>query len=175
MSTLGTYRARTLRRKALIFEQLEDRVFLSAASILPAILPTWFQDFTDADGVKMYEKLAAVVGEIANAEERVGSNEYSNIGMVIGGTSPEETTKLREMYPNIWFLVPGFGSQGASAEDCVRFCNSDGLGALVSASRSIIYAYEKPAYKSQFGDDWQKCIAQAVADAKIELAKASGS
>ena len=132
------------------------------------------QDFADANGEKMYEKLAAVVGEISNADECIGSRGYSNIGMVIAGTSPEETTALREKYPKTWFLVPGYGSQGATAEDCVRFSNADGMGALISASRSIIYAYEKPQYKDQFADNWEKCIEQAVIDAKIELAKAKG-
>ena len=130
------------------------------------------QDFADASGVKMYEKLAEVVGEIASQPERIGKSGYSNVGMVIGGTSPEATTELREKYPNMWILVPGFGSQGATAEDCIRFCNADGMGALVNASRSIIYAYEKPKYKEMFGDNWEKCIEQAVIDAKIELAQA---
>ncbi len=129
------------------------------------------QDFADADGVKMYEKLAEVVAQIANQAKRLGSTGYSNIGMIVGGTSPEETTALRVKYPKVWFLVPGFGSQGASASDCVRFCRDDRTGALISASRSIIYAYEKPEYKTQFGDNWQKCIEQAVINAKIELAK----
>jgi len=129
------------------------------------------QDFADAGGVKMYEKLAEVVGQIANQAKRLGSRGYSNIGMVVGGTSPQETTSLRSKYPKVWFLVPGFGSQGASAVDCVRFCRDDGTGALINASRSIIYAYEKPQYTGQFGDNWQKCIEQAVIDAKIELAK----
>jgi len=129
------------------------------------------QDFADAGGVKMYEKLAEVVGQIANQAKRLGSRGYSNIGMVVGGTSPQETTSLRSKYPKVWFLVPGFGSQGAGAVDCVRFCRDDGTGALINASRSIIYAYEKPQYTGQFGDNWQKCIEQAVIDAKIELAK----
>lgn len=129
------------------------------------------QDFADADGVKMYEKLAEVVAQIANQAKRLGSTGYSNIGMIVGGISPEEMTALRSKYPKVWFLVPGFGSQGASAADCVRFCKDDHTGALINASRSIIYAYEKPEYKAQFGDNWQKCIEQAVIDAKIELAK----
>jgi len=129
------------------------------------------QDFADANGVKMYEKLAEIVGEISNQPQRIGAKGYSNVGMVVGGTAPEDTAKLREMYPKTWFLVPGFGSQGASAQDCLRFCNDDGLGALVSASRSIIYAYENPVYIKQFGDDWQKCVEQAAIDAKMELAK----
>lgn len=130
------------------------------------------QDFTDADGQRMYEKLAEVVGQIANKTERIGNNGYSNVGMVVGGTAPQVTTALRRKYEKIWFLVPGYGSQGAEAADCVRFCKPDGTGALINASRSIIYAYEKPKYKDQFGDDWKRCIEQAVIDAKVDLANA---
>ncbi|MFA5293310.1 MAG: orotidine-5'-phosphate decarboxylase [Phycisphaerae bacterium] len=130
------------------------------------------QDFADAAGVKMYEKLAEVVAQIANQKQRFGNSGFSNVGMVIGGTSGEQTTALREKYKNIWFLVPGFGSQGATAADCVRFCKPDGTGAIISASRSIIYAYENEKYIQQFGDNWEKCIEQAVIDAKIELAQA---
>ncbi|MCH7559587.1 MAG: orotidine-5'-phosphate decarboxylase, partial [Planctomycetes bacterium] len=130
------------------------------------------QDFTDADGQAMYEKLAEIVAEIANKDERIGTHGYSNVGMVVGGTAPRVTTALRQKYDKIWFLVPGYGSQGAEATDCVRFCKPDGTGALINASRSIIYAYEKPKYKEQFGDDWKRCIEQAVIDAKVDLANA---
>jgi len=130
------------------------------------------QDFADADGQTMYEKLAALVGEIGNKPQRIGKSGYSNVGMVIGGTAPEVTTELRRKYDKVWFLVPGYGTQGASAIDCVRFCKPDGSGALVSASRSIIYAYEKPKYKQQFGNEWKRCIEQAVIDAKVDLANA---
>jgi orotidine-5'-phosphate decarboxylase len=130
------------------------------------------QDFADAEGQRMYEKLAEVVGEIASKDERIGKNGYSNVGMVVGGTAPEVTTALRHTYDRTWFLVPGYGSQGASAADCVRFCKPDGSGALINASRSIIYAYEKPKYKDEFGDDWKGCIEQAVIDAKVDLANA---
>ncbi len=130
------------------------------------------QDFADASGMKMYEKLAAVVGQIAEEPQRLGTAGYSSVGMIVGGTSPEQTAILRKKYPKCWFLVPGFGSQGATAADCVRFCNKDGLGALINASRSIIYAYDDAKYKGQFGDNWEKCIEQAAIDAKIELSKA---
>jgi len=130
------------------------------------------QDFTGADGQRMYEKLAEVVGQIANKGERIGTHGYSNVGMVVGGTAPEVTTALRQKYDKVWFLVPGYGSQGAGAAECVRFCKTDGTGALINASRSIIYAYEKPIYKGQFGDDWKRCIEQAVIDAKVDLANA---
>jgi orotidine-5'-phosphate decarboxylase len=130
------------------------------------------QDFADASGKKMYQKYAEVVAEIANQNKRLGAEGYSNVGMVVGGTTPQETAKLREIYPNIWFLVPGLGAQNATPADCLRFTNKDGLGALINSSRSIIYAYEKPKYRDQFGDDWQKCIEQATKDTIAEIEKA---
>jgi orotidine-5'-phosphate decarboxylase len=130
------------------------------------------QDFADTNGQKLYEKIAEVVNEIATKPDRIGGSGYSNVGMIVGGTAPEVTTALREKYDKVWFLVPGYGSQGATAADCVRFCKADGTGALISTSRSIIYAYEKPQYKEQFGDDWKRCIEQAAIDAKVDLANA---
>ena len=130
------------------------------------------QDFADANGFKMYEKIAEVVNEIAVQPKRFGQTGYSNIGMVVGGTSPEQTALLRQRYPKCWFLVPGYGAQGASAADCLRFADKNGMGVLVNASRSIIYAYDNPKYTDQFGDNWEKCIEQAAIDAKMELAKA---
>jgi len=133
------------------------------------------QDFSDAAGQKMFEKLAEVVGTVANKPERIGVEGYSNVGMVLGGTSAEVSASLREKYDKLWFLVPGYGSQGAGASECVRFCRTDGRGALINASRSIIYAYEKPEYKERVGEDWKKCIEQAVTDAKVDLANAMQS
>jgi orotidine-5'-phosphate decarboxylase len=120
----------------------------------------------------LYEKLAEIVAEIAGEPERIGTSGYSNVGMVVGGTAPQVTTALRQEYDKVWFLVPGYGSQGASAADCVRFCKPDGTGALINASRSIIYAYEKPKYRDEIGNDWKRCIEQAVVDAKVDLANA---
>jgi len=131
------------------------------------------QDFANADGKMMYEVLADITAEIANDPARIGASGYSNVGMVVGGTAPEATTALREKFDKVWFLVPGFGSQGASAKDCLRFCKADGTGALINASRSILYAYERPQYKAQFGDNWEKCIEQAITDAKVELSQAA--
>jgi orotidine-5'-phosphate decarboxylase len=133
------------------------------------------QDFQDAQGQTLYEKMAEVVNGIATQPGRVGACGYSNIGMVVGGTAPDVASSLRTKYPKIWFLIPGYGSQGASATDCIRFCKTDGTGALINASRSIIYAHERPNYRDQCGDDWKKCVEQAVIDAKVELARAMES
>jgi len=145
-------------------------LFVLVRTSNPSAAP--LQDFRDAEGQALYEKVAEVVGEIAGRPEHMGEKGYSDIGMVVGGTAPETTASLRAKYDKMWFLVPGYGAQGAEAADCIRFCKADGTGALVNASRSVIYAYEKPKYKDQFGDDWKKCIEQAVIDAKVDLATA---
>src|SRR4030042_1596865 len=78
------------------------------------------QDFKGEDGQAFYEKMAQVVGEIAYRPENLGERGYSNIGMVVGGTAPEASTSLRAKYDKVWFLVPGSGSQGGEAVDCIR-------------------------------------------------------
>ncbi len=130
------------------------------------------QDFTDANGKRFFEHMAEQVATLACEPQYLGKSGLSNIGMVIGGTTAEQTQQLREQYPHIIFLVPGYGAQGAGAEDCVKFCRAGGDGALVTASRSIIYAFNDPKYIEQFGDNWEKCIEQATLDMKQELADA---
>lgn len=66
---------------------------------------------------------------------------YSPVGAVVGATYPEEAKLLRELMPKSIFLVPGYGAQGGRAKDIVSCFNEDGLGAVVNASRSIIYSY----------------------------------
>jgi len=159
------------------FAKMADKqgkgVFVWVRSSNPGAEP--IQCFEDANGQKMYEKLAEIVNAEAVKPEHIGSKGYSNIGMVVGGTDAQAADTLRKKYEKIWFLVPGYGSQGATAEDCLRFCKADGTGALINASRSIIYAFEKPRYKEQFDKDWKKCIEQAVIDTKVELSEAMSS
>ena len=131
-----------------------------------------FQDFADANGICLYEKIAESVNTLAMEPSRLGQSGYSNVGMVLAGLSGEKAAEFRRKYENIWFLVPGYGAQGATAEDCVKLLRPDGTGSLVNSSRGIIYAYERPKYKEQFGDDWKKCIEQAVIDAKLEISSA---
>lgn len=107
-----------------------------------------------ADGRTVSEAVGDVVAELGS--RCVGDSGYSNVGMVVGATKPEDAAKLRERYPQQLFLVPGFGAQGGGAED-VRACfKPDGTGALITASRSVIYAFEQ-------GDkNWQRAVALAA-------------
>ncbi len=84
--------------------------------------------------------LAAQV-EAMGAAQR-GRSGYSAIGAVVGATCPAEAAALRCAMPHSWFLVPGYGAQGGGAADVLPCFRADGLGAFVSASRSILYAHE---------------------------------
>jgi orotidine-5'-phosphate decarboxylase len=73
----------------------------------------------------------------------MGASGYSGVGAVVGATYPQQISELRKIMPTTYFLVPGYGAQGGKAEDVARAFNSDGLGAIINASRSIMCAYKK--------------------------------
>jgi orotidine-5'-phosphate decarboxylase len=79
--------------------------------------------------------------------ERVATewNEHGNVMLVVGATYPGEMRRVREVAPQMWFLVPGLGAQGGdvqAAVDAGRFSDPDaaGAGVLLSSSRGILYA-----------------------------------
>lgn len=127
------------------------------------------QDFANAEGKKWFEVLAEQVATLAAEPQYMGKSGFSNIGMVVGGTAAEQAVRLREQYPHIYFLVPGYGAQGATGADCLRFAKENGTGVLVNASRSILYAFDQERYHERFGPDWQKSIEQACLDMKAEM------
>jgi len=91
-------------------------------------------------GEKISDWLAGYVNAAGGA--CVGESGYSRIGAVVGATFPEEAKSLRRIMRNNFFLVPGFGAQGGRAEDIAAFFNEDGLGAVINASRSILYSHQ---------------------------------
>jgi len=68
----------------------------------------------------------------------VGKRGYSAVGAVVGATHPKDIKALRERMPESVFLLPGYGAQGAKAED-VRHAFKHGLGAIAASSRAVIY------------------------------------
>ena len=95
-------------------------------------------------GRPLYEHLGQLV-ETWGAASR-GNCGYSAVGAVVGATYPEQARRLRALMPHTIFLVPGYGAQGAIAADVVGCFDAHGYGAIVNASRSIIFAFRTPAY-----------------------------
>ena len=91
----------------------------------------------------------------------IGAMGWSSLGAVVGATNPEEAIVLRKHMPHQMFLLPGIGAQGGRVED-VAPCFADGHGALVSASRSVIYAATEES-------NWQKAIEQAAGNLANDL------
>ncbi len=68
-------------------------------------------------------------------------NSRRNCGLVVGATYPEELKHIREIAPELPFLVPGLGAQGGDLDLVIKYAtNEDGLGAIFNSSRGIIYA-----------------------------------
>ena len=66
---------------------------------------------------------------------------FHNLGVVVGATFPEELRTIRAIVPSSYILMPGYGVQGAQAEDIKDGFYNNGLGGIVNSSRGIIYAY----------------------------------
>lgn len=127
-----------------------------------------FQDLV-CDGLPVYRHVARRLREWG--EGRYGSDGYNLVGAVVGATYPEELAELRAELPGVLFLVPGYGAQGGTAKDIAAAFDENGQGALVNSSRGITFAYKKPVYRDQFGDDWRKAIEQATRDMIDDLAE----
>ncbi len=76
-------------------------------------------------------------------KELMGKYGYSGVGIVAGATYPEQIEILRKRLPHTFFLIPGYGAQGASAKDISAAFDNNGLGGLVNSSRGIMCAYKK--------------------------------
>ena len=70
-------------------------------------------------------------------------SDFHNLGAVIGATYPNELKAIRKILINSFFLIPGYGAQGAQAKDIKHGFKEKGLGAIVNSSRGIMFAYNK--------------------------------
>jgi len=117
-----------------------------------------------------YQHMATLVRTWGDAPELIGVSGLSCVGAVVAAKDQASTVSLRAALPRTPFLVPGYGAQGGSAESCRPCFRADGTGALVNASRSVIFAYERPEYRAKYGDDWRACVAAACRDFAADVA-----
>ena len=124
------------------------------------------QNLQLSDGRPVSHAVAALVTRIGST--CVGARGFSSLGAVVGATKPDDAKALRQAMPQQVFLVPGYGAQGGGIDDVLPCFKTDGSGALVTASRSVIYAFEP--------DDpaWHKAVADAAAAFAEEVGRAVG-
>lgn len=110
----------------------------------------------------VYEMTAQLVDKWG--ADNIGEYGYSAVGAVVGATYPAQAKSLREKMKHTYFLVPGYGAQGAGADDVAVSFDKDGLGAIVNSSRAIMCAYKKSGSDKEF--------AKAAKDEAYNMTKA---
>jgi orotidine-5'-phosphate decarboxylase len=120
-------------------------------------------DFQDAliEGEPLYLRVARRAVE--------WNRPHGHIGLVVGATGPAQARAVRAAAPELAFLVPGLGAQGADLEAAVGAAlRIDGAGILAAASRSILYAGSGPDYAGAARAEAQRLRAA------LNLARAAG-
>ncbi len=110
----------------------------------------------------VYQHVGAAVA--AWARENLGRCGLGDVGAVVGATYPAEIAELRRAMPEVIFLLPGYGSQGGTATDVAPAFRPDGLGALPSSSRGVLFPF-KPSDAA-----WEAKVEAAVRATIKELA-----
>lgn len=121
-------------------------------------------------GPRFYEHMARLVSDWGAGPDLIGARDLSCVGAVVAPKDPASTALLRTLLPHTPLLVPGYGAQGGGAEDCRPCFRADGTGAVVNASRSVIYAFGDAQYRQTHGDDWQAAVAAAARDFAADVA-----
>ncbi len=123
------------------------------------------QDLLSGDRV-VYTAMADLVMRWGG--DMLGKYGYSEIGAVVGATYPQTLKLLREKYDRLFFLVPGYGAQGGTAKNVQFAFDRFGHGAIVTASRSIICAWQKA---DSDGTDYLEHAVAAVEKMKKDISK----
>jgi orotidine-5'-phosphate decarboxylase len=87
---------------------------------------------------RLYIRVGDKLAELAAAH--LGRHGYGVFGAVVGCTERDEAAEIRANYANLFFLIPGYGTQGGAADDAALLLR-EGNGGVVNASRSILKAW----------------------------------
>jgi orotidine-5'-phosphate decarboxylase len=125
------------------------------------------QDLALSDGRQVWQHVALLVAEWG--AELVGERGLSSVGAVIGATHPRAVSEARRLLPQSVLLLPGIGAQGATPADVARAFTSGPASALVTISRSVLYAFKHGEQA-----DWRSAAGAEAARVKSEVWTESG-
>jgi orotidine-5'-phosphate decarboxylase len=134
-----------------------------------------------ADGSILLEKVGNEIAGIgAEFKTEYPEQTCGPIGAVVGATQEADARYLRDKYPDVFFLIPGYGAQGGAARVAATLL--DNAGGTVNSSRGILCAWkksEKLAEKRDAGlltmDDIVGAAAEAAEKSMIDLKDAFDS
>ena len=125
------------------------------------------QDLKLENGETVYEYMGALVEKWG--ADFIGKYGYSSVGAVVGATHPVQAEVLRRRMPHTFFLIPGYGAQGGTANDLKVCFDQKGLGGIVNSSRGILCAYRQEKYA---GHAFDEAARLACIDMKNDLNRA---
>ena len=114
----------------------------------------------------VYKVMGDMTAKLGKGTE--GRYGFHLAGAVVGATYPSDLRELRRRLEHTFFLVPGYGAQGGTAEDVQYAFNKYGHGAIVNASRSIMCAWQKTGVD---GADYQEAARAAVVAMRDDIRK----
>jgi orotidine-5'-phosphate decarboxylase len=129
-------------------------------------------ELNQTDKPRLYNAVGDKLSELAAAH--LGKHGYGAFGAVVGADPQSEEERkeaaaIRARYPNLFFLIPGYGAQGGAASDAALLLHK-GNGGVVNASRTILRAWQKKA-----GADGATAAREAAIEMRDALLKAAGS
>jgi uridine monophosphate synthetase len=103
----------------------------------------------DLDGGRAATPLYLAVARLARAW-----NTADNIGLVVGATQLDALAHVRAAAPDLWFLAPGVGAQGADLAAALHAgLRRDGKGMLLPVSRAVSRAVDPARAAAQLRDE----------------------
>lgn len=90
-----------------------------------------------AEDMLLYEKVLYSTAQWGNASQMM---------FVVGATQAGYISKVRQIVPDHFLLVPGVGAQGGSLAEISRLGMNSRCGLLINSSRQIIYASDGPDF-----------------------------
>ena len=114
----------------------------------------------------VYKVMGDMTAKLGKGTE--GRYGFHLAGAVVGATYPSDMRELRRRLEHTFFLVPGYGAQGGTAEDVQYAFNKYGHGAIVNASRSIMCAWQKTG---RDGTDYQEAARAAAVAMRDDIRK----
>ena len=127
------------------------------------------------DGGRVLDRVGNELNNILQESKKEYADETcSPVGAVVGCTEESDARSLRDAYPEIFFLIPGYGAQGGAAKICGILLEK--CGGTVNSSRGILCAWKKdPSLEEKRNagtlpmDDLINASAKAAIDSKTEL------
>lgn len=122
-----------------------------------------------AAGGVLLDKVGAELNRLASLfASQYGADCCSPVGAVVGCTEEENARALRDRYPNVFFLIPGYGAQGGQARIAATLLGK--AGGTVNSSRGILCAWKKDSALDAKRSDGALTLVE-VAEAAIKAAR----